>query len=102
MMFRRPKASESGPAKNVPIPMPKTKDVMINVARVGSSGVSCVDISGIAGSIASIEKAIVANIIAIRAMNSARAMGRWRVVCVNEEALSYTARLQFGATWRQT
>jgi hypothetical protein len=66
----RPNASDNGPVNNVPIPIPRTKLVMINCARLGASGVSSAVISGIAGSIESTEKAIVANNIAINAMNS--------------------------------
>jgi hypothetical protein len=56
--------------KNVPIPIPTRKNVNIKATRDGSLGVRSAAIMGSAGSIASIAKAIVANIIAIRAMNS--------------------------------
>src|SRR6056297_1065318 len=72
----RPKASESGPVKKVPIPMPTRKEDRISCAALGASGLSLAAISGRAGSIESIEKAVIAVIIAIRATNSARPMRR--------------------------
>ncbi len=70
MMLRRPNASDKGPATKVPAPMPMTKEVRISCALLGASGLSSAAISGRAGSIASIEKAMVANITPISAMNS--------------------------------
>ena len=70
----RPNASDRGPVKNVPMPMPSTKDVRISCALFNASGLSSRPISGSAGNIASIENAITANIIAIKAINSTRDM----------------------------
>ena len=73
----RPKASESGPVTKVPSPMPKTKLVMMNWARFGAPGLSSSAISGMAGSIESIEKAVIAKSMARRATNSG--IGRRRM-----------------------
>ena len=56
--------------------MPSTKTVRISWAALTLSGVSASAISGRAGSMESIENAMVANIIAISATNSTRRMGR--------------------------
>ena len=68
----RPSASDSGPTTSVPSPMPRTKLVRISCARLASWGDSSAAISGSAGSIASMEKATVAKIVPISAMNSVR------------------------------
>ena len=70
MIGLRPKASDSGPANSVPIPMPSTKEVRINCAALGASGVSSAAIWGRAGSIESMARAFSAIIMAIRATNS--------------------------------
>jgi hypothetical protein len=55
---------------NVPIPMPRTKLVTTSCAALSASGESVAAMSGMAGSIASMEIAMVANSMATRAMNS--------------------------------
>ena len=62
--------------KSVPIPRPSTKLVSTSCARLGASGVSAASICGSAGSMASIEKATVAKMVPISAMNSPRER-RW-------------------------
>ena len=70
MLTLRPTASEIGPTKKVPTPMPSTKADKTSCARFSASGDSSAPICGSAGSIASIEKASVAKRSASMPVNS--------------------------------
>jgi len=100
MVFLRPKASDSGPANSVPMPMPSTKLVSTSCAWLGRSGVSSRAICGRAGSIESIEKAMVANSIAARAMNSPWLRGLI-VMCVSFAAHRGRRGAPTEGGWRQ-
>ena len=69
-MLLRPNVSDSGPLNRVPSPIPTMKADRISCARFGLSGTSSAAMSGIAGSMLSMEKATVATIMAIMATNS--------------------------------